>query len=259
MMKKMLNKWWIWLIASVVFLLVVQILFSIPAPCKWLDAVWEAGDLISFVGTMVLGYVAISQTERANKMSERLMDIENNRYKLDIRPFVILTDWKAYELESEQLLFNPDKLYIQIGEHKDATPALGLGLFLQNTTDSYLSLEYSQAYSQKGEWANAATNQPNRKLCLSSGESREIVFYASPEYMTSLISEFITVKFIMENRFAERYQESFDLIISALSKECIHKEGEWYCDATAQNYQIGKFVKDGAGKIILKMEDIING
>lgn len=254
-MRKMLSKWWIWLIASITFLFVVQILFSIPAPCKWLDAVWEAGDFISFVGTMVLGYVAISQTERANKMSERLMDIENNRYKLDIRPFVMITDWKAYELASEQLLFNPDKLYIQIGEYTDGTAALGIGLLFQNTTDSFLSVEYSGACSQKVKWANSAINQPNRKLRLSSGESREIVFYASSEYMTSLIGEFITVKLIMENRFAERYQESFDLLITTLSKDCIHKDGEWYCDVTAQNYQIGKFVKDSAGKIILKMED----
>lgn len=258
-MKKKINKWWGWFILSVLFLLAVQILFSIPAPFKWLEAVWEAGDFISFVGTMVLGYVAISQTERANKMSERILKIENNRYKLDIRPFVMVTDWKAYELKSEQLLFNPAKLYIQIGEHQDATSALGLCLFLQNTTESYLTLEYSQGYSKKVKWDNNATNQPNRKLCLSSGESKEIVFYASPEYMISLISEVITIEFIMENRFAERYQESFDLILTVLSKECIHKENEWYCDATAQNYQIGKFVKDDTGKIILKMEDSING
>ena len=255
----MFSKWWIWLIASIAFLFVVQILFSIPAPCKWLDVAWEAGDFISFVGTMVLGYVAISQTERANKMSERLMDIENNRYRLDIRPFVMITDWKAYELASEQLLFSPDKLYIQIGEYADGTLALGIGLLFQNTTDSYLSVEYSGACSQKVKWANSAINQPNRKLRLSSGESREIVFYASSEYMTSLIGEFITVKLIMENRFAERYQESFDLLITTLSKDCIHKDGEWYCDVTAQNYQIGKFVKDSAGKIILKMEDSLNG
>lgn len=257
-MKKMLNKWWVWVISSGMFLFVVQILFSIPAPFKWLEAVWKAGDFISFVGTMVLGYVAISQTERANKMSERILDIENNRYKLDICPFVMVTDWKAYELKSEQLLFNPDKLYIQIGEHQDDTPALGLELFLQNTTDSYLTLEYSRGYSQKVKWDNFATNQPNRKLCLSSGESKEIVFYASPEHMLSLISEVITIDFIMENRFAERYQESFDLILTVLSKECIHKENEWYCDATVQNYQIGKFIKDN-GKIVLKMEDITNG
>lgn len=258
-MKKMLSKWWIWLIAIIVFLIVVQILFSIPAPCKWLVAVWKAGDFISFVGTMVLGYVAISQTEWANKMSERLMDIENNRYKLDIRPFVMLTDWKAYELQSEQLFFNPDKLYIQIGEHEEGTPALGIGLLLQNTTDSYLSLEYSGAKSETIKWENFSANQPNRKLRLSSGESEEIVFYASPEYMTFLIGEFVTVKFILENRFAEKYQESFELIITVLSNECLHKKGEWYCDITAQNYQIRKFVKDGTGKIILKMEDSLNG
>lgn len=113
-MKKMQNKWWVWVISSISFLLIVHILFSIPAPCKWLEAVWEAGDFISFVGTMVLGCVAYHQAEQANKMSEKLMDIENNRYKLDIRPFVMLTGWKAYELEIKKLIFNPDKLYIKI-------------------------------------------------------------------------------------------------------------------------------------------------
>lgn len=249
-MKKMLNKWWIWLIASVVFLLIVQILYSTPAPFKWLIAVWNAGDLISFVGTMVLGYVAISQTEWANKISERLLDLENNKYKLDIRPFVLLTDWKAYELNQEQLLIDSNKLYVQIEKHTNTTPLLGLGLNLTNTTNSYLTLEYLQAYSQRVSWTNSTTNQPNKKLYLSPGESKEIVFYASQEYMMSLISEFIKIEFITENRFAEKYQESFDLIILKLSKECIHKEGEWYCTANAQNYQINKLFKESTGQDI---------
>lgn len=59
----------------------------------------------------------------------------------------------------------------------------------------------------------------------------------------------------MENRFAEKYKESFDLTIVTLSNNCIHKVNEWSCDILAQKYQIGKFVKDDNGKIILKMDD----
>lgn len=61
-------KFWFW--SAVIFLVTVQILFTIPAPIKLLDAAWEAGDFISFVGTIILGYIAMRQTQRANKMAE---------------------------------------------------------------------------------------------------------------------------------------------------------------------------------------------
>ena len=64
--KKQVTKWWFWIVITVIFLSSVQILFRIEAPCKWLDAAWEAGDLISLVGTLVLGYIAVLQTQRAN-------------------------------------------------------------------------------------------------------------------------------------------------------------------------------------------------
>ena len=72
---------------TILFLIVVQILFSIPAPCKWLDAVWEAGDFISFAGTIVLGLVSVYQTKKANDISIKLLEIEEERSRpqIDIR------------------------------------------------------------------------------------------------------------------------------------------------------------------------------
>lgn len=42
-MKKMFNQWWLWLLAAVLFLLIIQVLFAFPAPCKWMEATWGAG------------------------------------------------------------------------------------------------------------------------------------------------------------------------------------------------------------------------
>ena len=70
MKRKWYSKWGIWLIVSVTFLAFIQTIFHVPAPCKWLEHVWEAGDIISFVGTMVLGYIAIYQTANANEMAK---------------------------------------------------------------------------------------------------------------------------------------------------------------------------------------------
>ena len=89
-------KWWFWVITTAVFLITVQIVFRIEAPCKWLDAVWEAGDLISLVGTLVLGYVAVLQTQRANDMaqdanetSRKLIELQHAEYM----PVVTIEDF----------------------------------------------------------------------------------------------------------------------------------------------------------------------
>ena len=85
--EKHIIKWWFWIIATIIFLTIVQILFRIEAPCKWLDAVWEAGDLISLIGTLILGYVAMLQTKRANDMaddanktSRKLIELQEAEY-----------------------------------------------------------------------------------------------------------------------------------------------------------------------------------
>ena len=81
------TKLWFWIVITIIFLSIVQILFRIEAPCKWLDAVWEAGDLISLVGALVLGYIAVLQTQRANDMasdanktSRKLIELQEAEY-----------------------------------------------------------------------------------------------------------------------------------------------------------------------------------
>lgn len=101
--KEKLVKWWFWVVVAIGFLITVQILFRIEAPCKWLDAVWEAGDLISFVGTLVLGYVAVLQTQRANNMAEdanktsrKLIELQKAEYMpvVTIKSFAGITNHK---------------------------------------------------------------------------------------------------------------------------------------------------------------------
>lgn len=78
--KKPFEKWWCWLLASIFFLLIIQILFTIEAPCKWLEAKWDAGDIISFAGTIVLGFIAISQTQYANQINKKLLEMQREDY-----------------------------------------------------------------------------------------------------------------------------------------------------------------------------------
>lgn len=211
-----LMKWWI--ISSILFLIIVQVLFTIPAPCKWLDAAWEAGDLISFVGTIVLGIVAIMQTKDANDMSKRLMQLEENRYKLEMRPFVILEDWMAFEKDEFQIRTQPDQLYISLCKGCGAT-AFCLAFTLTNTTQSYVSVTYGGAkYTDSNKSVSSSgfsySNIQNKALRLQPGESNNMVFYGKREEIIKMFhTKKIQFQFFLQNRFGERYREDFTALV----------------------------------------------
>lgn len=69
-------------------IVIIHILFKWKSNCYWIEAEWNAGDVLgyfgdvlSFVGTVVLGYIAVKQTERANKLNKELLLIEKNKIK----------------------------------------------------------------------------------------------------------------------------------------------------------------------------------
>ncbi|MEE0596763.1 MAG: hypothetical protein UDD43_08615 [Agathobacter sp.] len=64
-------------------IIIIHFLFKIKSGCYWIIAEWGAGDalgyfgdVLSFIGTIILGYVAICQTQKANNISEKLMEME---------------------------------------------------------------------------------------------------------------------------------------------------------------------------------------
>lgn len=77
------------LIAVIILpVLIVHILYKFKSNCYWLVTEWNPGELLlyfgnvlTFIGTVVLGYVAVIQTERANQMNRELLKIEKNKIK----------------------------------------------------------------------------------------------------------------------------------------------------------------------------------
>lgn len=76
------------LLVIIVFfpLVVIHVIFKIRVNCYWIKSEWSAGEVLSyfgevlsFIGTMVLGYVAIKQTEKSNSLSDKLVQIEEER------------------------------------------------------------------------------------------------------------------------------------------------------------------------------------
>ncbi len=245
--------------ATVIFFSVVAT-YLIGLFFKNIDVIEQVGSVDAWIGfagagmsgviTMLALYFTLEHSIKANQLSEKLIDMEETRYKLEMRPFAFVSNWEAFEITPKELVDDPTQKFIQIGEYKHGN-ALGIALELTNTTQSCIAVSYScgKSRSINKNWGNAAVNQENLKMTLSSGEKDRFVFYASPDFMEKQLHNRVSVELILENRFAERYKETFELIITSLSNKVSLKQGKWHCNLFAQNYTIGRFKRNKDGEI----------
>lgn len=105
------------LIIAIIILpmIVIHFLFKIKTNCYWIQAEWDAGevlgyfgDILSFIGTVILGYIAIAQTEKANQLNEELVKIEKNR----IKPCLEISSMQSYKIfMAEDMYKKLDEIY----------------------------------------------------------------------------------------------------------------------------------------------------
>ncbi len=245
-------------------IIVVHLLFKWRSGIEFIEAEWGAGDILSYIGTMlsfagtiVLSFLALKASKKANHLSEKVIELERDRYKLEMRPFVLVSDWKVYEIDSKRLIDDPQEKYIQIGEHK-SKKAVALALEVTNTTQSCITVQYSagKARCPSKSWGNASVNQENLKMTLGPGDKDEFIFYANQSFMEKQLHQRITIELVLENRFSKRYKETFVLIMTSLSDKVSTIPGKWYCHLFAQEYTIGRLEKDKDGKDIYIAEEL---
>lgn len=260
--KRKIIKWT--LIGFFAPLIIVHVLFKWYSGVDFFVAEWEAGDLLGYIGTMltfvstiILSVLALRASNKANALSGKVIEIEQDRYRLEMRPFVLVSNWKAHEITPEELVDDPKEKYIQIGAHKTGK-ALGLTLELTNTTESCITVQYSRGTVRNPElcWGNAAVNQENLKMTLAPGDKDRFIFYAAPAFMENQVGQRVTVELTLENRFSKRYKETFVIIITSLSDKVSLQSGKWHCHLFAQEYTIGRFEKDENGGFVCIAEEL---
>lgn len=104
-MKKILN--WIkkhlvatWAAMSVIFAVVVHVAFSVAAPTAWLVAKWSPGDILTYVGTVSLGLLAVWQNNRFKEEN----DVSQQRLeRLTVQANELTAINKIIEVESARL------------------------------------------------------------------------------------------------------------------------------------------------------------
>lgn len=91
-------------VGCMAFMATIHCAFFIPAPIRFLEANWEAGDVLTFVGTALLGWLAIWQNEELKEENEksqkRLEQItkEANQLTLEANKLSSLSKIVDYEL-----------------------------------------------------------------------------------------------------------------------------------------------------------------
>lgn len=82
------NSFGLWMVISVIFAVLIHILFSIKAPISWLEAKWSAGDILTYASGVSLGLLAMWQNQRFkeenDKSQERLEKLTIQANELNI-------------------------------------------------------------------------------------------------------------------------------------------------------------------------------
>lgn len=249
------------IIVAIAPVILVHVFFKIQAPCDLLSAEWSAGSILDYIATLFsafaticLSIFALESSEKANELSQKVTEIEQDRYHLELRPFVLLTDWFVSEVDKESL-HKPSKKYIRIDGSGDSG-LIGISLRFTNTTNSWVSAQYISGTINGETHGYSTVNQQNIKLQLGPGQSDEYVFCASEKTMKYLNGKHILIDIVLENRFSKRYNESFDLFIISISKIGRRVENNWFCSVQAQNYTLKKIEYDKEGNLNYEEEEL---
>ena len=110
------------LIINVLFflpLILVHILFKWDSGTGWLSAEWSAGDVLAyiagfeaFIGTTVLGFVTVYQSEKANQQNERLSKENNFLQRISVQRLLPLVSVESISIEKSSIttrLYSQDK------------------------------------------------------------------------------------------------------------------------------------------------------
>lgn len=106
-----------WIVASIVFAILIHILFVTDAPCDKLQAQWDAGDILTYTSTVALGLLAVWQSqkfkEENDKAQERLEELTKQANELSIIGRMI--DNKSKKLDNLRHAFSDFEAACNVG------------------------------------------------------------------------------------------------------------------------------------------------
>lgn len=236
------------------------IYFFVPSKLKAGDLLAYTGTLMSTVAAASMAVATVRLSEQANTISERQTHLEERAKNLDIRPFVLVTAMTSEQVNSSDVIRynnNPcwqlhEKVPDSSAEESEDAGYEMIQITFSNTTRSFLTLEFKGYLDSNGQENVNKTTENNviEKITLAPGESGPIALYARPGFWKKYDGDPFFIELILENRFAERYQEDLELIFfheivnMVITTDCTCETGPLPMFFKAQNYRLGRFTDD---------------
>ena len=90
-------------------LVAVHLLFKWRSGIHWLEAEWTAGDVLGYIagfeallGTIILGLVSVHQNDEANEINDRLMEMQEEQWRFQIKEKAAPVDITPVVLDEER-------------------------------------------------------------------------------------------------------------------------------------------------------------
>ena len=90
-------------------LVIVHVLFKLKTNIEWLVAEWEPGDMLAYIagfeallGTAILGFITVKQSQDAQKMNERLSKENNYLQKISVQKLLPIIEISKVVVEDAQ-------------------------------------------------------------------------------------------------------------------------------------------------------------
>lgn len=179
--------------------------------------------------------------EKANDISQKLLELEELRQTLELRPSFAITSWCAPIKDFNDICVHPECLSVEIGTYSYGI-AWGIELEILNTSSGFECIGFDKAISKDGKllWTNTMTGMTTRKIELQPLEKKKIYFYADKEFWEKQIGIMYDIDFYLNNRLDKSYKEKFELMIVSMDEKVPHNENEVYLHLEIQNYSVGK-------------------
>lgn len=221
-------------IGVVVIPLIVNMLFNTPAKgifiAKWTaaDALSYTGDLLSFIGTISLGYVSVKQTEIANKMSESAVKAASYANELSYISRIIDYEYNSLCNVKEnnktfKELFEPKtvtKVLLDIASQGSGNDREQLALEFQHKVDINIHNIQKTIKRSLNGIDITSLNKDLLELRSMISEALHNAIISNNNSVESIVNVNYSSKFTSTSRFIDNYVEvSEELLLDVIYKE----------------------------------------
>jgi hypothetical protein len=201
------------ILAFFVPLTIVHCLFKLKNTIPFFAAEWQAGDVLAyiagfeaFLGTIVLGCIAVYQTKQANYISHRLLELQEN----NDRPFIAILPVKQNQSinESEEIRF----IFNDYAGSKGSHNTLEYLFQIENIGNAYIASIELCSISVDGT-VTRGYRTVDAYLAKESRRASKIILDNRDSYkLTEDTRTAIELTFLLRNHLGEKYIQKINLI-----------------------------------------------